>query len=78
MMPDFIKVTRLQGLLLFLYSFGANAHHSVALQFDMNADITITGEIVEMEWRNPHSWLHVEVMNEEGQVELWRVGVWRW
>ena len=73
MIPDFIKVARLLGLFLFLSSFGTSAHHSVALQFDMTADITIVGEIVEMEWRNPHSWLHVEVETEQGQVELWRV-----
>jgi hypothetical protein len=73
MIFESIKVERLLGLLLILSSFGASAHHSVALQFDMTADITIAGNIVEMEWRNPHSWLHVEVENEAGQVELWRV-----
>ena len=73
MIPDSIKVARLLGLFLFLSAFGTNAHHSVALQFDMTADITIAGNIVEMEWRNPHSWLHVEVKNEEGHIELWRV-----
>jgi len=68
MIPDFIKVARLLGLFLFLSSFGTSAHHSVALQFDMTADITIVGDIVEMEWRNPHSWLHVEVETEQGRL----------
>ena len=48
-------------------------HHSVALQFDMTREITISGRIVEMEWRNPHAWLHVEVESEAGNPELWRV-----
>lgn len=68
-----LKAKFLVGLFFLFFSFGARTHHSVALQFDMTADITITGNIVEMEWRNPHSWLHVNVENEAGEVELWRV-----
>jgi len=51
----------------------ASAHHSVALQYDMTKEITIVGSVVDMEWRNPHAWLHIEVENEEGVVELWKV-----
>jgi len=51
----------------------ALAHHSVALMYDMSSEITIVGSIVELEWRNPHAWLQLEVENEEGQPEIWRV-----
>ena len=51
----------------------ALAHHSVALMYDMNGEVTIVGSIVELEWRNPHAWLHLDVENEEGEVQLWRV-----
>ena len=51
----------------------AFAHHSVALMYDMSSEITIVGSIVELEWRNPHAWLQLEVENEEGQPEIWRV-----
>ena len=51
----------------------ALAHHSVALQFDMSQEIEIEGTIMELEWRNPHAWLTVEVENDTGETEVWRV-----
>ena len=61
------------SLTVFLVGHGAHAHHSTALQFDMTQEIVIVGSILEMEWRNPHSWLHVEVENDAGEPEIWRV-----
>ena len=61
------------GLVAVLIGVPASGHHSVALQFDMTREVTITGRIVEMEWRNPHAWLHVEVEGESGRPEMWRV-----
>lgn len=54
-------------------SVPARAHHSVALQFDMSREVEIEGTIVELEWRNPHAWLQVEVENDAGEMEIWRV-----
>ncbi len=50
-----------------------SAHHSVALQYDMTKEITVVGAIVDLEWRNPHAWLHLEAENNEGELELWRI-----
>ena len=61
------------GLAAVLLGLPAAGHHSIALQYDMTREITISGRIVEMEWRNPHSWLSVEVEGEAGRPELWRV-----
>ena len=61
------------GLVAVLLGLPATGHHSIALQYDMTREITISGRIVEMEWRNPHSWLSVEVEGETGRPELWRV-----
>jgi hypothetical protein len=51
----------------------AHAHHSIALQFNMNEEVTVTGTITRMDWRNPHAWLYVDVMNQQGEVEAWEV-----
>ena len=61
------------SMILMLTSGLALAHHSVALMYDMSSEITIVGSIVELEWRNPHAWLQLEVENDEGQPEIWRV-----
>ena len=61
------------GLAAVFFGLPAAGHHSIALQYDMTREITISGRIVEMEWRNPHSWLSVEVEGETGRPEMWRV-----
>ncbi len=61
------------GACLFVFEQAATAHHSKALQFDMNGEITVEGTIVELEWRNPHAWLNIESENEAGELELWRI-----
>ena len=51
----------------------AETHHSIAAQFDMTKEIAIEGLILEMEWRNPHAWLQIEVNSEDDQPEIWQI-----
>ena len=50
----------------------AFAHHSFAM-FDYNKDVTITGEVKELQWVNPHIHLLVNVRDEKGAVVEWDV-----
>ena len=61
------------GLGMLSAGLPVSAHHSVALQYDMTREITLVGAIVDLEWRNPHAWLHLEVANNDGTLELWRI-----
>jgi hypothetical protein len=51
----------------------AFAHHSFYAEFDQNKEVTLDGTVIKMEWVNPHSWLHIEVVNAKGQKEEWKV-----
>jgi len=51
----------------------AAAHHSFSAEFDSEKQVTLTGEVVMMEWVNPHSWLHIDVPKPDGSVERWKI-----
>ena len=48
------------------------AHHSFSAEYDSSKQLTLTGKIVNFEWVNPHSWIHVEVTNPDGSKTLWK------
>src|SRR5262245_18724002 len=51
----------------------AAAHHSFAAEFDATKPVTLKGKIVRMEWINPHSWLHIDVTNDDGTTTPWMI-----
>lgn len=51
----------------------ALAHHSVSGVFDSNDPFELTGTITDVDWINPHVFIHVEVVDETGNVETWEL-----
>ncbi len=49
------------------------AHHAFGAEFDRNAPVKLQGKIVKLEWVNPHTWIHLEIENEDGSTEVWAV-----
>ncbi len=50
------------------------AHHSFAAEFDSNRVVTLDGTFTKMDWVNPHSWIHMEVVNKDtGKTETWDI-----
>jgi hypothetical protein len=51
----------------------AVAHHSFAAEFDMDQPIKLRGVVTEVEFMNPHSWIHIDVRKDDGTVENWAI-----
>lgn len=65
-------MTIVAGALLLL-ALPVAAHHSFYAEFDQNKVVRLEGTVSKMEWVNPHSWLHIDVVNEKGETEQWKV-----
>ena len=49
------------------------AHHSFAAEFDGNKQVLLRGTVTKMEWINPHSWIHVDVVGTDGKTHDVRI-----
>ena len=48
------------------------AHHSFSSEYDNAKRLTLKGKMIQFEFVNPHSWIHVEVTNPDGSKTLWK------
>ena len=55
---------------LLLSTASVSAHHSGTM-FDHEKEVVYVGVVKEFQYTNPHSWLIVDVTNEDGTVTTW-------
>lgn len=70
-MPKTILVTG--GLGLLLAAVPLAAHHAFEAEYDQRKPVHLVGKVTEMEWINPHSWIHVDVVGADGKTTNWMV-----
>ena len=58
---------------LLLIAPAAQAHHAFSSEFDAARPIELRGVVTRMEWINPHSWITIDVTNEDGSVQTWEI-----
>jgi hypothetical protein len=63
-----IQPVALLGLALAAAVLPVAAHHSFAAEYDASKAVRITGVISKVEWTNPHSYLYIDVKDEQGAV----------
>src|SRR5437762_2158630 len=64
----FCGSTALMIAFVALTASNATAHHSFAPHFDRNKKVNISGVVTGYEARNPHSYLHVNAVDENGRT----------
>jgi Family of unknown function (DUF6152) len=57
---------------LVLLAVNVYAHHS-PIVFDRTREVRIDGVIKEFKWSMPHSWIHLDVTDDEGTVATWGI-----
>ena len=48
----------------------ATAHHSFAM-FDASKEQIVVGRVLRWAFNNPHTWLYIEVVDEQGNAQTW-------
>ena len=49
------------------------AHHAFAAEFDAKRPVKLKGKVTRFEMINPHSWIHIDVVGEDGKTTEWMV-----
>src|SRR5262245_24294708 len=50
-----------------------SAHHSFAATYFEDQTTKIEGDLVQFQFRNPHSYVHMEAKDEQGVVQRWTI-----
>ena len=61
------------GAGLIVAAVPAWAHHAFAAEFDAKKPLKLQGRVTKVEWINPHSWIHIDVKNQDGSTTNWMV-----
>ena len=68
-----VRISAVAALALALTAPTAVAHHAFSAEFDANLPIRVQGKIVQVDWINPHAWVHVEDVKEDGTKQVWQL-----
>ena len=69
-MTETVKSLLVVGVALLLIAPPSLEHHSGAM-FEAEKTVTLSGTVKEFRYINPHSWLIVDIENDDGSITTW-------
>jgi len=63
----------LAGALIAARAPGLAAHHAFSAEFDAKKPVRLKGAVSRVEWVNPHAWIHIQVIRDNGKAEEWMI-----
>jgi hypothetical protein len=70
-MKKLMNVALAAGAGLLLAVAPLPAHHSFAAEYDSKKPVELKGKVLDIEWVNPHAWIHMEVPGADGNMVKW-------
>jgi hypothetical protein len=67
------KTAILAALAAALLAGAAWAHHNMSAVFDFNDRVTLRGTLAQVDWRNPHIALMLDVQVDGQELESWSI-----
>jgi hypothetical protein len=68
-----LKLVLLSAVAACLLGTTVYGHHSFAAVYNSKKEIKLEGKIVQLLYRNPHSYVQIEAADENGVVQRWSV-----
>ena len=66
-----LVLTVVAGVLVFgLTVYG---HHSIGATYDGKKEVKLEGKLAQFDFRNPHSFVHLDVADKDGKTQRWAV-----
>lgn len=72
-MRPIFKLILPAALIATIASAAVQAHHSFTATYFEDRTVQIEGKLLQFMFRNPHSFVHVEAPDENGQPQRWAV-----
>lgn len=67
----FLALTLLGGVTI--GSASLISHHAFSAEFDADRPMELHGTVTKTEWINPHSWIHIDVEDNSGNIQSWAI-----
>jgi len=65
------RILMLVAVMVLVAAGRAFAHHSFTAEYDSSQKVSVEGVVTEMVWRNPHSFMRIDVTGKDGTTTTW-------